>query len=153
MGVDDKKMKIMFFTKYTDKGASSRYRVYQYLPYLKKEGIKFRVYPFHNENYLERVYKKEKIPLIYYFWCIIKRILFILFISHNYDVVFIQKDLFPLELLSFLLVTFLKKIGKKVILDFDDMIWMKKRDFKFPDLDTGAVIKQVDLIIAGNKSN
>ncbi|MCA2952676.1 hypothetical protein [Microcystis sp. M038S2] len=32
-------MKILLFSRYDTLAASSRYRTYQYLPYLKKEGI------------------------------------------------------------------------------------------------------------------
>ncbi len=143
--------RVLFFTKYPYEGASSRYRVYQYLPYLKEAKIQFTVCPFNNKIYIKKIYEKEKVSLLYYFWRIVRRVIIILFASHNYNVVFVQKELFPLEFLSFLSVSFLKKIGKRVILDIDDAIWIKKEIHKPSHFNTGTVMKRADLIIAGNE--
>lgn len=49
-------MKVVFFTKYTRTGASSRYRSYQYLPALEAAGMRFTVSPLFDDAYLAHKY-------------------------------------------------------------------------------------------------
>ena len=39
-------MRVLFLVPYPTEGASNRYRVEQYLPYLKREGIKYSLRSF-----------------------------------------------------------------------------------------------------------
>ena len=54
-------MKILFLTKYTDKGASSRYRSYNYRKWLEKEGIIPCFEPLLDNTYVEGLYERNKI--------------------------------------------------------------------------------------------
>ena len=54
-------MKILYLTKYSRNGASSRLRSYQYFPLLEKEGLLVTVKPFFDEDYLNNLYSKKKI--------------------------------------------------------------------------------------------
>ena len=44
-------MKILFLTKYTRKGASSRYRSYNYKKWFEKEGVEAVYSPLFNDLY------------------------------------------------------------------------------------------------------
>lgn len=55
------KMNIIFFTKYTYAGASSRYRVYQYLDFFSKSGYKVSVKPLFTNDYIYRLYNHKPI--------------------------------------------------------------------------------------------
>ena len=57
-------MKILYLTKYSKNGASSRLRSYQYFSLLNKEGIAVTVKPLFDENYLNQLYAKKKITKI-----------------------------------------------------------------------------------------
>ncbi len=144
----NKKPSILFLTKYPYKGASSRYRVYQYLPYFREAGIQFRVLPFHNSNYLQKVYKKEKVSLVYYMQRIMVRIFYVFIFSFFYKIIFVQKSFFPIDFFSFVSMFFLKKMGKIIIFDIDDAIWVRDKPLS---TDAKTMIKLADLIIVGNK--
>lgn len=49
-------MNVLLLSRYGDLGASSRYRFYQYLPYLQSKGINITVAPFFDNNYLKNFY-------------------------------------------------------------------------------------------------
>ena len=113
-------MKILFLTKYTDKGASSRYRSYNYRKWLGKEGIIPYFEPLLDNTYVEGLYEKNKIKK---FTSIVKgyihRLWILLFNIKKYEMVVIEKELFPR-----FPFWFEKKILKNInfSLDFDDNI-------------------------------
>lgn len=111
-------MKIVFFTKYTQRGASSRYRTFQYLEYYRQYGFNVDVYSLFPTKYIDIFYNTGKKPISilipYYF----KRIFQCLFIKA--DIVVIEYELFP-YLPWFLEKLFLRR--KKIILDYDDAVF------------------------------
>ena len=90
------KTKVLFLTKYPNIGASSRYRVYQYLPYLKN--IEFKVQSFYSEKSYHLLYKKQHTlkKVCYLLWDILRRIYFILI--SEFDILYMQRELFPIGL-------------------------------------------------------
>lgn len=113
-------MKVLYFTKYTKYGASSRLRSFQYFPLLEKEGIEIIVSPFFDDAYLNKLYNKQKQHpfIILKYYCIRFYMLFSVF---KYDKVVIEKELFPFffswfeKLFNFLNVDY--------IVDYDDAIF------------------------------
>ena len=49
-------MKITVLARYSRMGASSRLRLFQFLPFLQAQGFETRVVPFFEDSYLERLY-------------------------------------------------------------------------------------------------
>jgi len=99
---------------------SSRYRVYQFLPYLRSQEIDFDIYSAVPEKMFKYLYNTGNFVgnLSYIFSEITYRISQ-LFKSGLYDVVFIQKSLTSINLKG--LPALLK--GKRVIFDVDDNIF------------------------------
>lgn len=116
-------MKILFVEPYPTEGPSSRYRVEQYIPYLQEKGIECVVRPFVSSEFYKILYKKGYYfrKTLFFFQSCVKRLLDML-IAIRCDIVFIHLEAFPLGLPIFELV--LAKIGKKVIYDLDDAIYM-----------------------------
>ncbi len=118
-------MKILFIVPYPKEGQSSRFRVHQYLPYLKDTEISYSLRPFCNSYLYKVLFKKG-----YILRKIILTIIFLLrrvrdiFSANFYDMVFIHREACPFEG-SFYEALF-KKFGKKVVFDFDDSIFLKK---------------------------
>jgi len=113
-------MKVLYLTKYSRNGASSRMRSYQYFPLLEKEGIQVTVSPFFDEAYLELLYAKKKISKIKiatYYFNRFKQ----LFSIYQYDKVIIEKELFPYFFSWFEQILYLCKV--KYIVDYDDAIF------------------------------
>ena len=112
-------MRILYFTKYTRKGASSRLRSYQYFPKLKEQGIQVDVSPLFNDMYLSKIYAGQN-PKSEIIKAYLKRF-FSLFKIYNYDYIIIEKELFPYfpAWFEWLFKTF--KI--KFLVDYDDAIF------------------------------
>ncbi|KAA6324888.1 hypothetical protein EZS27_025835 [termite gut metagenome] len=112
-------MKILYFTKYTRKGASSRLRSYQYFPYLEKQGIEVTVSPFFCDAYLENLYAKKstlKQVIKAYF-----HRFFSLWKVCKYDRILIEYELFPYLPGWFEFIY--KLFNIKYIVDYDDAIF------------------------------
>ena len=113
-------MKVLYLTKYSRKGASSRLRSYQYFPFLEAADIYVTVKPFFDEYYIDMIYAKKKINpfklLRYYF----SRFLTLLTLS-KYDKIVIEKELFPYFFSWFERILHLLHIN--YIVDYDDAIF------------------------------
>ena len=122
-------MKILFLTKYGDDGPSSRYRFYNYIPYLEKAEIDYCFKPLLNNRYIFYLYSKQKSKaLILSVFSIFKRIAFLLFNSKKYDLIIIEKELFPN--FPHFLESFLLR-GQSYALDFDDYIAVSYKENKY----------------------
>ncbi|WP_417237042.1 glycosyltransferase family 4 protein [Bizionia paragorgiae] len=110
---------IIYFTKYTRKGASSRLRSYQYFPFLEEAGFSVRVYPLFSDSYLEQ-FNKGKVSKLTVLSMYSRRLWNLLKISRKSKII-IEKELFPYlpawgeQILSLL--------GMKYVVDYDDAIF------------------------------
>ncbi|WP_291103363.1 MULTISPECIES: glycosyltransferase family 4 protein [unclassified Flavobacterium] len=121
-------MKILFLTKYNSDGASSRYRTYNYKPYFDKKEIQYYFKPLLDSDYVLDLYNKKKIKtLIQSVFSVLRRIVFLLFNSKQYNLIIIEKELFP-NLPYFIESFFLK--SKLYALDFDDYIATQYKENK-----------------------
>jgi len=146
-------MKVLFLTKYGTKGASSRYRSYQYIPYLKENGISITIAALFDDDYLEKLYNCGRVALpriaLYY----VQRLTTILN-ANRFDVTWIEKELFP-WLPFFLEAPLLVKL-KPYVVDYDDAIFhgYDQHRFTFVRSLLGQKIDQVmkcsTLVVAGN---
>lgn len=118
-------MKVLFFALGTEIVASSRTRIYQYLPYLRGQGISFRVIHYFSGRHCRRAaeLKKENIFLrlaekISGFF----RVILFLTLAPSYDALFMQRVLLPLPLQRLLFL-----LNKRVVFDFDDALFVADR--------------------------
>lgn len=147
------KNKILVLTKYSRKGASSRLRTLQYLPYLENKGYIFEVSSLFDDNYLESLYnsKKNSVDILKLY---IKR-LYILRKVYNYDLLWIEKELFPY--LPSVFEKLMNILGIRYIVDYDDAIFHNYdmsnneliRTFLSKKID--SVMKNSSCVIAGNQ--
>ena len=128
------KYKILVFCKYPRKGASSRLRTLQYLPYLEQQGFEFTVQSLFDEAYLKNLYSKgsrSRLAIVSYYF---KRLLTLCTVF-RYDLLWIEKELFPY------LPAFAEKIlalfGVRYIVDYDDAI------FHNYDLSSNLIIRRL----------
>lgn len=113
-------MKTLLFSRYDTLGASSRYRTYQYLPYLKKEGIEVETAPLLDNDYLRTRYLGKKYPLSRLLSAYQQRISLLLK-SQKYDLIWLEKEALPwlpawLELL-------LLRGRTPYLVDYDDAVF------------------------------
>lgn len=87
-------MKILLLSRYDRLGASSRIRFFQYLDYLKQHNIDVTVAPLLNDAYVTALYNnqpKNTLAIVGAYW----RRMLLLLGSHKYDLLWIEKELFP----------------------------------------------------------
>jgi glycosyltransferase involved in cell wall biosynthesis len=145
-------VRVLFLTKYTAQGPSSRYRVVQFLPFLAQRGVAWDLHSLHDGNYLGARYAGRGTTPLYLARRVADRVR-VLRRANRYDVVFIQKEMFPhvLDVPEWLL----SKAGVPTVVDLDDAIHLfyqnasglrrALRD-KIP-----RVLERASLVLAGNR--
>lgn len=118
-------MKVLFLPKYPYQGASSRYRVYQYLPHLQGLGIDYQVSSFMSDTMYQASFSHGR--SIYKVWltllAIFRRLL-VLRHWRDYDVIYMQREMFPGPLLW--AERWLRWRGAKLVFDYDDALFIPK---------------------------
>lgn len=150
-------MRVLFWVPYPTEGPSNRYRIEQYLPYLKKAGIEYTLRPFWNTSAFKVLYKNGYYFKKIYFFILgtIFRFLDLVQIF-KYDIVFIHREAHPIGGISF--ETIFSILRKPFIFDFDDAIFLPNSSrpnsfiekFKNPNK-VAKIIKMSNYIIAGNR--
>lgn len=118
-------LSVLFLPKYAPLGASSRYRIYQYLPYYEQQGIRCTVSPLFPDRYLERLYRVGRVRARHpravgeiARWeaqrCAT------LFTAGHFDAVYLQYESLPY--LPVALEAILFRTNARVIVDYDDPV-------------------------------
>ncbi len=113
-------MHLLFFTKYTRAGASSRYRTFQYLPALQAAGIECTVSPLFDDAYLAHKYSQGRASLWHVFRAFIRR-LFSALTAPSGVMVVIEYELLPF--FPALLERWLAWRGCRLVVDYDDALF------------------------------
>jgi glycosyltransferase involved in cell wall biosynthesis len=116
-------MNILFWVPYPREGASNRYRVEQYLPYLTGSGIKYVLHPFWSREGYKILYRPGYffIKMYYFFLGTFSRVKDIFSIG-RYNIVFIHREAYPIG--GAIFEKMIGMLGKPVIFDFDDAIFL-----------------------------
>jgi len=148
-------MKILFLTAGPEIVASSRTRVFQYIPYLKNENVRCRVIVYKTglayylavsklpNGFIKKIISKV-ISMYDLLFSVFQTLAFVC-AANYYDMLFIQKTLLPNFVIKFL------KKRKKIIFDFDDAIYNDIKNHNKNRFD--AQIALYDLIILENSQN
>ena len=108
-------MKVLFLTVDDETRASSRTRVYQFLPYLKHHGIEYDIVAWNGKIRSNNFFIREIVNYFYMTAKIIRALVNI----RRYDVVFVQK------ITLYRLLFLLKFLKIKYVYDIDDAIYTK----------------------------
>jgi glycosyltransferase involved in cell wall biosynthesis len=145
-------VRVLFLTKYSSTGPSSRYRVVQFLPFLTARGIEWDLHALHDDRYLEGRFSGRRASPLYLARRVASR-LGALARARRYDLVFIQKEVFPhvLDVPEWIL----SRLGVRYVVDIDDAIhlfydgargWRRALREKIPRVLAGA-----NAVLAGNR--
>lgn len=147
-------MRVLALTRYDDAGASSRYRVYQYLPGLRAAGVEIDVMPLLGDGYVAALYAQRTPRLLRLAQSAFKRIK-ALSSWRRYDLIWLEKELFPYG--PGILERFLRLTEVPVIVDYDDAIF-HKYDRNRSALVRAVLSRKIDrvmnactLVVAGNE--
>jgi len=149
-------MKVLFLTKYPPAGASSRYRVFQYLPYLDAAGVDYRVQSFMNPAMYALAQRPgHALRKSLHAAAALTRRLAALWRCGRYDLIFLQRECLPLG--PPLMERLFRRWQIPTIFDYDDALFIVKPSTHngFADgLRSGArtreILRLVDCVLAGN---
>ena len=113
-------MKVLLLSRYGPLGASSRVRSYQYLPYLKAQGIDVTVSPLLGDDYLRKFYSGRVNHLSARLGPYSQRLIELLK-SRRFDLLWIEKELFPW--MPSWCEALIARLGIPYIVDYDDAIF------------------------------
>ena len=146
-------VKVLLLTRYGPLGASSRLRAYQYLPYLRSQGLQITTFPFFPDTYQEDLYAGRSprwgaIALAY-----VRRLLRLIG-STAFDLVWVEYELFPW--LPALAERTLSLLRIPYVVDYDDPIYHRYdlhprravRSLLGRKIDT--VMRRASVVIVGN---
>ena len=120
-------MKTLFIVPYPTEGPSNRYRVEQYLPFLKERGISYSLRPFISPEFFKILYKRgNRTKKLFYFLSGAVKRFSDLVNAAKFDLIFVHIEAFPFgpPILEWLF----SRLGKPIIYDFEDAVYLK--DFK-----------------------
>ena len=117
-------MKVLFFVVFPEINAGSRYRVYKYLDYLKKENIEFIVCPPMSNSLFQKLYQTNN-PVKKFLFYLVTYLVRLKQLTKvgNYDIIFIHQGLCYLgpPILEYLMA----KLNNNLIYDVDDAHFVK----------------------------
>lgn len=141
------KMRVAIFTLYDTEGASSNYRIYQYLNNIKIYAD-VQVFCFWPNKYVSKyMTNKEKYKVqigITYLISLIKRVIQILYFAPNYETIIIQKAVVPKIKNDFM--ANIKKKNRNIIFDVDDAIYLEPRD------NSDAIASKATTVMCGSQT-
>lgn len=137
-------------------GASSRYRVYQYIPFLESLGVTCVTQSFMNAKMYKTYFSRGK--TVQKFWLMLKAVFARMVALRQYpdfDIIYMQRELLPLA--PPLFERFMKRRGAILIFDYDDALFIRKPSrynpiaayLRSPDK-TLQLFTIVDCVVAGN---
>ncbi|MBN1684172.1 MAG: glycosyltransferase family 4 protein [Gammaproteobacteria bacterium] len=146
--------KLLILSKYDTLGASSRLRLYQYIPYLKQNNFQVEVSALLNNKYLEKLYVKNsnlyKTIIVGYMRRIFKLLSF-----KSFDAILIEGELFPW--LPFWFEKFFLCKNIPYIIDYDDALFHRydqNRNYfirKFFGKKIDYIMRSASLVVVGNE--
>jgi len=146
-------MKVLALTRYSRLGASSRLRTFQYVPFCAKLGVDIKIFPLLGDDYLGRFYEGNPLNWLEIFKSYFFR-LKLLLTSNKYDLLWIEKELFPN--LPAWFEQILNSLGIRYIVDYDDAIFHNYDSSRNPfkrmlSEKIDKVMRAADVVICGNE--
>jgi len=124
-------MRVLFVTPHPIEGPSSRFRVYQFLPYLRAHGVEATVRPFLSSRLTPIIYQQGRFGLkvCVTLWGTALRVFDIL-AARNYDVAYVLREAFPFG--PPLFERALEAAAGRLAFDFDDAIYIPSLAYRNP---------------------
>lgn len=147
-------MRVLALSRYGKLGASSRQRLYQFLPYLESRGVVVEVSPFLDDGYLVKRYAGDAVALRAVAAAYLRRLRALLK-AGSYDLVWIEKEALPW--LPGGLERVLAGGSVPLLIDYDDAVFhqydqhrrMPVRKLLGGKIDT--LMRRADLVTACNE--
>ncbi|MCA1779921.1 MAG: hypothetical protein LC637_11215, partial [Xanthomonadaceae bacterium] len=149
-------VRVLFLTRYPESGASSRYRVYQYLPHFRSLGVEATVQSFMDEPMYRLSFARGRLlaKLLAAVRATLRR-LWALRDVGRFDIVYMQRELLPFG--PPWIERWMKRRGVRLFFDLDDALFIAKPS-RFNPIATllrapgkvSELFGLVDCVVAGN---
>lgn len=148
-------MRVLMILPHPVEGPSSRFRAYQFLPFLKMSGMEVAVRPFLSSQLMPQLYTSASTTkkLAFSAYGALQRITDTIRAT-RYDVVYILREAFPFG--PPVLESLISMASGRLVFDFDDAIYTKSLAYNNP-LDrlrdwnkTGKIISNANQVIVGS---
>lgn len=149
-------MRVLFLTPHPIEGPSSRFRIYQYLPYLEAHGITAVVRPFLSSSRARHIYQPSSVgrKVAVTAAATLARMADIPR-AHRFDIAYVLREAFPFGPPWF--ERGLRALAGRLVFDFDDAIWQPSIIFENPldrlrDWNKPAkIIRLADHVVVGSQ--
>lgn len=116
-------IRVLVLSPIPEEGAGCRFRIAQYIPFLREAGFDVTISSFYTPEFFRQVYKPGNyLRKALSFLPLVARRLFELNTLDDYDLVFLYREAIPLG--PPLIERAIARRGKPIVLDFDDAIFM-----------------------------
>jgi glycosyltransferase involved in cell wall biosynthesis len=115
-------MRILFLPRYGSQGASSRYRIWQYVPLLERAGHEVEVRPLLDDGYLKELYGTGRRGFGWLISGYARRLRAILG-ARQFELVVCEQEVLPL--LPAMADLFLLAFNNRLVIDYDDAAYFK----------------------------
>lgn len=147
-------MKILVLSRYSKLGASSRLRAMQYFPFLERMGFLVKSSHLFSDAYLNGLYSKHSTSKLNVLSSYFSRFL-LLFKVFSYDVVWIEKELFPFFPATFERI--FRLLNVPFVVDYDDAVF-HNYDLSNSGIVRASLSNKIDVVmqsssavVAGNR--
>lgn len=153
----EQRLSVLFLTRYPFEGASSRYRVYQYIPYFEALGIDCKTQSFMDERLYAASFRSGgTLRKIWLTLSAVARRVRVVLNHRDYDLIYMQRELLPFG--PPVLEMWMKWRGSRLVFDIDDALFIKKPS-RFNPLATRLrspkktilLCRTVDHVVTGNE--
>ncbi len=150
-------MRVLFLTKYPPSQASSRYCVYQYLPYFRSQGLECEASPFYDDDAFAKIFRGASLlaRCIAFVRCLVIRLLWLVKLG-RFDLVVAHRECVPVGPILFERLIKLRRT--KFVFIYDDALFVYKRSSKSRLYDLFksprkffTIFKLADLVIGANE--
>jgi len=149
-------MRVLFLTQSSEACPASRYRVYQYLPYLEAAGVECHVSPaIPARNYLRVYQAQDTLRKLPHFALAEAKRLLMAPSYRRYDVIFFQQWTFPR---FFPAAELAAGLGGRMVFDMDEPLYVRPTrherdiaDMFDPDRMVARIMRAAKVVVVGNE--
>ncbi len=142
-------MRIVMFTRFSQMGANSRYRLLQYIPLLQQAGHQVEVRPMLDDDYLRAMYSTGRRSLWHTVRGYARRILQFHSIA-DFDVVLCDQEFLPY--FPALAESVIARRCRRLIVDYDDAAYSKYQRMPWLRNRIAALIAAAQAVVVGNRN-
>ena len=116
-------IRVLAISPIPEEGAGCRFRIAQFIPYLRQEGFDVTISPFYSTEFFRLVYRPgHTLRKVMMFVGLLWRRLVELWSIRQYDLVFLYREAIPIG--PPIIERLIHGLGVPMVLDFDDAIFM-----------------------------